>query len=168
GNRLDHRVVGLNRLTEYRWKDKYYAMNLFATYTKSLGDKHNFKLLGGFNQERFDQDRVAATGDDLLIDDLSNLSLATVMSSIAGSATNWALQGYFGRLNYDFDNKYLLEVNARYDGSSRFPVDSRWGLFPSVFLGWLVDRAIFWEPIRPYVFSLKLRGSNGTLGDHTV
>ncbi|MGO1670219.1 MAG: SusC/RagA family TonB-linked outer membrane protein [Sphingobacterium sp.] len=168
GNRLDHRIVGLNRLTEYRWKDKYYAMNLFATYTKSVADKHNFKILAGFNQERFDQDRVAATGDDLLIEDLSNLSLATVMNSIAGSATNWALQGYFGRLNYDFDNKYLLEVNARYDGSSRFPSDSRWGLFPSVSLGWQVDREDFWDPIKPYVSSFKLRGSYGKLGNQTV
>lgn len=168
GNRLDYQIVGLNRLTEYRWKDKYHAMNVFGTYTKTVGDKHNFKLLAGFNQERFDRDRVAATGDDLLIEDLANLSLATVMNSMSGSATNWAVQGYFGRLNYDFDNKYLLEVNARYDGSSRFPVDSRWGLFPSVSLGWQVDRENFWEPIRPYVSSLKLRGSYGKLGNQTV
>lgn len=168
GYRLDHRVVGLNRLTEYRWKDKYYAMNLFATYTKNVAGKHHFKALAGFNQERFDRDRVAATADDLLIESLANLSLGTVMNSISGSATNWAVQGYFGRLNYDFDNKYLVEINARYDGSSRFPVDSRWGLFPSVSLGWQVDREHFWEGIRPYVSSLKLRGSYGKLGNQTV
>src|SRR5690606_14505809 len=168
GNRLDFRTVGLNRLTEYRWKDKYNALNLFATYNKTLANKHNLKLLAGFNQEQFDRDRVATTADNLLIEDLSNLSLATVMNSISGSATNWSIQGYFGRLNYDFDNKYLLEVNARYDGSSRFPVDSRWGLFPSVSLGWQVDRESFWEAARPYVSSLKFRSSYGVLGNQTV
>ena len=168
GNRLDFRTVGLNRLTEYRWKDKYNALNLFATYNKTIANKHHLKLLAGYNQEQFDRDRVATTADNLLIEDLSNLSLATVMNSISGSATNWSIQGYFGRLNYDFDNKYLLEVNARYDGSSRFPVDSRWGLFPSVSLGWQVDRESFWEAARPYVSSLKFRSSYGVLGNQTV
>lgn len=168
GNKLDHRIVGLNRLTEYRWKDKYNAINLFATYENRFADKHNLKLLAGYNQEKFDRDRIATTADDLLIEDLSNLSLATVMNSISGSATNWAIQGFFGRLNYDYENKYLLEINARYDGSSRFPENSRWGLFPSVSLGWQVDREAFWEPIKPYVSSLKIRGSYGKLGNQTV
>ncbi|WP_238387189.1 TonB-dependent receptor [Sphingobacterium olei] len=168
GNRLTPQTVGLNRLSEYRWKDKYNALNLFATYNKSLVDKHNFKLLLGYNQEEFDRDRVMAAGDDLLIDDLSNLALATTMNSMTGNATNWAVRGFFGRFNYDYDNKYLLEINARYDGSSRFPTDSRWGFFPSVSFGWQLDRETFWEDIKPYVPSLKLRGSYGKLGNQTV
>lgn len=168
GNKLDFRTVGLNRLTEYRWKDKYNALNLFATYNKTVADDHNFKFLAGFNRESFDRDRVAAEADNLLIEDLSNLSLATAMNSISGSATNWAVMGYFGRLNYDFRNKYLLEVNARYDGSSRFPTDSRWGFFPSVSLGWQIDREDFWDPISSVLPSVKLRGSYGKLGNQTV
>ncbi|WP_407429798.1 TonB-dependent receptor [Arcticibacter sp.] len=168
GNKLDLRTVGLNRLTEYRWKDKYNVLNLFATYNKTVAEDHNFKLLAGFNRESFDRDRVAAEADNLLIEDLSNLSLATAMNSIAGSATNWAVMGYFGRLNYDFRNKYLLEVNARYDGSSRFPTDSRWGFFPSVSLGWQIDREDFWDPVSSVLPSVKLRGSYGKLGNQTV
>ncbi len=168
GNKLTNQTVGLNRLSEYRWKDKYNALNLFATYNKSLADTHNFKLLLGFNQEEFDRDRVMAAGDDLLIDNLSNLALATTMNTMAGSATNWAVRGFFGRLNYDYDNRYLFEVNARYDGSSRFPVDSRWGFFPSASVGWQLDRENFWQDLKAYVPSLKLRASYGKLGNQTV
>lgn len=168
GNRLKLTTKGLNRLSEFRWKDKYDALNLFATYTKSLNQYGNIKVLAGFNQEFFDRDRVAATVDGLLIEDLANLSLGTVMNNINGSATNWAVQGYFGRLNYDYDNKYLLELNARYDGSSRFPKESRWGLFPSISAGWQIDRESFWQPLKPYVSSFKVRGSFGKLGNQTV
>lgn len=168
GNRLTHQTVGLNRLTEYRWKDKYNALNAFATYNLSVNNNHNFKLLAGYNQEEFDRDRIATTADDLLLEDLSNLALATTMNSISGSAMNWAVRGFFGRFNYDYANKYLLEMNARYDGSSRFPTDSRWGFFPSVSLGWQVDRENFWQDIKPYVSSFKLRGSYGKLGNQTV
>lgn len=168
GNKLTPQTVGINRLTEYRWKDKYNALNLFATYSKSLADKHHFKLLAGFNQEEFDRDRIAAVADDLLVEDLSNLALATTMNSISGSATNWAVRGFFGRLNYNYDEKYLIEINSRYDGSSRFPTDSRWGFFPSVSAGWQVDKETFWQNIKMYVPSIKLRGSYGKLGNQTV
>lgn len=167
-NRLDYVTAGINRLGEWRWKDKYRALNIFGTYQKTVQDNHNFKLLLGFNQEEFERDRVAAQMNDLLIRDLANLSLGTEMHNIAGSTLDWAVQGYFGRFNYDYQGKYLLEVNARYDGSSRFPTESRWGFFPSVSAGWQMDRENFWEPIRPYLTSMKIRGSYGRLGNQTV
>lgn len=168
GYKLTPQTVGINRLSEYRWKDKYNALNLFGTYQTSVADHHNFKLLLGFNQEVFDRDRIATEADDLLVEDLSNLALATTMKSIAGSATNWAVRGFFGRFNYDYDRKYLMEINARYDGSSRFPTDSRWGFFPSLSLGWQVDREAFWQKLSPYVSTFKVRGSYGKLGNQTV
>ncbi len=168
GNKLNYTTTGLNRLTEYRWKDKYNAMNLFATYEKNVAQKHQFKLLVGYNQESFDRDRIAGAMDDLLIEDLSNLALGTSMYSLSGSAENWAIQGVFGRFNYAYDNKYLLEINSRYDGSSRFPSGSRWGFFPSVSLGWQLDRERFWESIKGSIPTLKLRASYGKLGNQTV
>ena len=168
GGKLDYITTGINRLGEWRWKDKYKALNIFGTYQKSIQDDHNFKLLLGFNQEEFDRDRVAAQMDGLLIRELANLQLGTTMFNIAGATLDWAVQGYFGRFNYDYKNKYLLEINARYDGSSRFPGYSRWGFFPSISAGWQVDREIFWDPIKPYVSSLKIRGSYGRLGNQTV
>ena len=166
--RLELQTVGINRLAEYRWKDKYKAMNIYGTYGFNVTNNHNFKLLLGYNQENFDRDRVTAQSDGLLVRDLANLGLATQMYAIDGNALVWAVQGYFGRFNYDYKGKYLLEVDARYDGSSRFPSESRWGFFPSVSAGWQINRAAFWKPIEHVVSSMKIRGSYGNLGNQTV
>lgn len=167
-NNLDYTTAGLNQLGEYRWKDRYNALNIFGTYSKDVAKDHHFKLLAGFNQEIFDRDRVFAQSNGLLVRDLSNLALGTSYDQIDGSTTNWAVQGYFSRFNYDYKNKYLFQVNARYDGSSRFPKESRWGFFPSVSAAWQVDRENFYQPIEKYVSSLKLRASYGKLGNQTV
>ncbi|MGX5689154.1 TonB-dependent receptor [Arcticibacter tournemirensis] len=167
-DRLVLQTVGINRLGEWRWKDKYNALNIFGTYGFNIKNDHNFKLLLGYNQENFDRDRVAAQSNNLLVRDLANLSLGTEMYNIDGSALVWAVEGYFGRFNYDYKGKYLLEINARYDGSSRFPDESRWGFFPSVSGGWQLNRESFWEPIENAVSSMKLRASYGKLGNQTV
>lgn len=167
-DKLTPTTAGLNRLTEYRWKDKYKVLNLYGTYNLDIADEHNFKLMLGYNQEEFDRDRVAAEQGGLLVPDLANLSLGTEIMAANGSALLWSVQGYYGRFNYDYKNKYLLEVNARYDGSSRFPSDSRWGFFPSVSAGWQVNKESFWEPIKNTVSSLKLRASYGQLGNQSV
>ncbi|WP_276496760.1 TonB-dependent receptor [Pontibacter litorisediminis] len=168
GARLDRQTVGVNRLNEWRWKDNYKALNAFGTYSLSLANRHNFKLMGGFNQEEFDRDRVFAQQGGLLIRDLENLALGTELMAADGSAELWAVQGYFGRFNYDYDGKYLLEVNARYDGSSRFPKESRWGWFPSVSVGWQVNQENFWKPLENAVSFFKLRASYGSLGNQNI
>lgn len=166
--RLTLQTAGVNRLSEYRWKDDYKALNAYGTYSLNVGPKHNFKLMGGINQEEFERDRVMAQQGGLLIRDLANLALSTELMAAEGSAERWAVQGYFGRFNYDFDGKYLLEVNGRYDGSSRFPTESRWGWFPSVSAGWQVNRERFWQPLENAISFFKLRGSYGSLGNQNI
>src|SRR5690606_15931858 len=114
-NRLEVQTAGINRLGEWRWKDRYRALNVYGTYGFDLNKTHNFKLMLGYNQEDFDRDRVVAQQNGLLVRDLANLTQGTEMYNIDGSALLWAVQGYFGRFNYNFKEKYLLEVNARYD-----------------------------------------------------
>jgi len=161
--------AGLNRYNEYRWKDYYTAWNIYGTYTEKVGDKHNFKVMLGFNQEVFDRDRVGLRIEDLLTRNKGNIAFGTEMLDMEGSTLKWALQGYFGRFNYDYAGKYLLEVNARYDASSRFPVGNRWGLFPSVGAGWIVDKENFWNSsLENVISSLKLRASYGKLGNQNV
>lgn len=167
-DRLDLETVGINRLGEWRWKDKYKALNVFGTYTTDIADAHHFKLLLGYNQEAFDRDRVAAQSNGLLLRDMANLAFGTEMYNIEGAALLWAVQGYFGRFNYDYKGKYLLEVNARYDGSSRFPEGERWGLFPSMSAGWQINREKFWGPLEDIIPSMKLRASYGKLGNQSV
>ncbi|MDT0688022.1 SusC/RagA family TonB-linked outer membrane protein [Autumnicola psychrophila] len=159
---------GLNRHNEYRWKDNYTAINIYGTYTREIANKHNFKLMLGFNQEEFDRDRVGMRIEDLLTQDKANIAFGTNMLDMEGSTLEWAIQGYFGRFNYDYDGKYILEVNARYDGSSRFPKENRWGLFPSVAAGWIIDKENFWTPLESAISSLKLKASYGKLGNQSV
>src|SRR5690606_18361874 len=84
------------------------------------------------------------------------------------SRSHWSTLGYFGRLTYDFDQKYLFEANVRYDGTSKFLSGNRWGFFPSFSAGWNIDRENFWKSIEPYVTSFKIRASWGQLGNQKV
>ena len=168
GDRIISTVGGVNRLTEARSRSYLKALNVYGTYNYSLAKKHNFKLMLGYNQEEFNDDVVNAAQNGLLATNLSNLNLGTEMYLADGQAEVWAIQGYFGRFNYDFKNKYLLEVNARYDGSSKFPENSRWGFFPSVSGGWYVSKEKFYQPLKNVMSSLKLRVSYGQLGNQSI
>lgn len=168
GDKIIQQTGGVNRITETRNRNYYNALNAYGTYSKSLNKQHNFKLLLGFNQEDFDSDNVLAEQGGLLANNLASLGLGTEMLRATGSGFQWGIQGYFGRLNYDFKNKYLLEVNARYDGSSKFPEASRWGFFPSISTGWYVSKEKFYKPLKDVMSSLKLRVSYGKLGNQNI
>lgn len=162
-------TVGINALTEARNRNYYNALNAYGTYSKSLfNDTHHLKLLLGYNQEDFSADNVTAQQGNLLVSNLSSLNLGTNLLQATGSGSLWAIRGYFGRFNYDYKNKYLLEVNGRYDGSSRFPMTSRYGFFPSVSGGWYVSRENFFKPLEKTISSLKLRSSYGQLGNQNI
>lgn len=167
GPTVELQHIGVNRLTESRNRSYYKALNIFGTYKRDFKD-HHFKLMMGYNQEDYDSDNILAEQGGLLYDELANLNLGTEILRADGSGSLWAVKGYFGRFNYDYKNRYLLEVNARYDGSSRFPSESRWGMFPSVSAGWYVSREAFWEPIMDVVSNFKLRASYGKLGNQNV
>lgn len=168
GDKIIPTVGGVNRLTEDRNRAALNALNVYGTYNASLNKKHNFKMMLGFNHEEYESDYVRAAQNGLLANNLANLNLGTEMFLADGEAESWAIQGYFGRMNYDFRNKYLLEVNARYDGSSKFPKDSRWGFFPSVSTGWYVSKEKFYQPLKDVMSSLKLRVSYGKLGNQNI
>lgn len=168
GNKLTLQTGGLDRSGEWRWKDRYQALNFYGSYGIKVADRHNFKLMLGYNEEVFDRDRVAAQMEDFSVRDKHKLDLATEMYNIEGSSQDWGVQGYFGRFNYDFDDKYLLEINARYDGSSRFPSGDQWGFFPSGAVAWRIDGEEFWSSFKDVIPTLKLRASYGRLGNQTV
>jgi len=162
-------VGGLNQLTEVRNRNYYNALNIYGTYSKNLlNDTHHFKLLLGYNQEDYNADNITAQQGDLLVANLSSLNLGTNILQATGSGSIWSVRGYFGRFNYDYKNKYLLEVDGRYDGSSRFPTTSRYGFFPSVSGGWYISRENFFKPLQKTISSLKLRASYGQLGNQNI
>ncbi|MGI6222630.1 MAG: SusC/RagA family TonB-linked outer membrane protein [Prevotella sp.] len=157
-------------LQEAPSKKIYISTNDYAEYENTFAEKHYFKALIGFNYEQEQEKGLSAYNTDLLTDDAENINLAlgTDNKSINGSWYKWRSAGFFYRLNYIFKNRYLIETNGRYDGSSKFPDGQRWGFFPSVSGGWRIS-AEPWFKVSPNIIdNLKLRVSYGTLGNSNV
>lgn len=166
--------VGINRTNGSRFqlanrvpRNHRQIYDLYADYTKTLGG-HSIQALAGFNQEYYLTKSLVASRSDLLSYDTPVLDAAANDPQASGSANDFSLRSFFGRLAYNYKGKYLLETNMRYDGSSRFAPDKRWGLFPSVSAGWMVSAEDFWEPLSRTVNDLKLRVSWGKLGNNGI
>ena len=148
--------------------DYYNAFNAFAEYTFSLKEKHNFKVMVGYNQENKHKKYHYAGRKNLIDSSNPSLNLAYGDMAMNGSETHWSVNGFFARINYDYKGKYLLELNGRYDGSSKFPHGDRYAFFPSASVAWRVSEEKFWEPIRGWFDNLKLRASYGSLGNQAL
>lgn len=154
---------------------KYTLQNIFkgyATYNFNLKEKHNFKVMGGFDAETREAYSHYSERRGLISEQLPEIALATG-SEYAYSGTysfhnDFAAAGFFGRINYDYLQKYLFEFNARYDGSSRFPKGKKWAFFPSLSAGWRASEEKFMEWARPALSNLKVRASWGTIGNQDV
>ena len=155
-------------VNKYKSHTMYNSLNVYTSYKFDLKDKHHFTAMLGFQQESNSYDYLSGLKKELITPEVPSISTATGEMQTTDDLTHWSTQGYFARLNYDYMGKYLLEVNARYDGTSKFMKDHRWGLFPSFSLGWNISHEKFWEPVSPYVNTLKLRTSWGSLGNQNV
>ena len=155
---------------EYSYRSTYLNYNIYTDYNFALANVHNFKAMLGFQAEDFKNRGLNASRDDMIVEDLPVLDLTSSKETWGmGSAyQRWRTTGFFGRINYDYDSKYLLEVNLRYDGTSRFRSHHRWVWSPSFSAGWNIDREAFWEPIRTTINGLKLRGSYGQLANQNT
>jgi len=145
---------------------EYNALNLYGKYETNI-KKHNISVLAGVNNEENSFESFDAKRNNLINVDLPSLSGATGLQTTDDGYGEWAVLGYFGRINYNFAEKYFLELSGRYDGSSRFPKGDRFGFFPSFSAGWHVGRESFMESIG-FLSSLKLRGSWGEVGNQTT
>ncbi len=143
----------------------YNSMNLYSSYDNQWG-RHSIGALVGQQAELNKYSYLSGSRRDLISPELPSLGVATGDQASSGSLTHWANTGTFARLNYNFDERYLLEFNARYDGSSRFPNGKRFGFFPSVSAGYNIAKEAFWS--YKDISQLKLRGSYGSLGNQDV
>ncbi|MDW3652543.1 MAG: TonB-dependent receptor [Bacteroidia bacterium] len=138
---------------------------LQATYEKTFG-KNYFKILGGFNQETSQSESFWAGRTTFISNNVLTLNAGDPSTATnSESATQWALQSYFGRVNYVLDDRYLFEANLRYDGSSRF-LNEKWGLFPSFSAGWIISKETFFNSSA--IDFLKIRASWGQLGNQNI
>ena len=162
--------AGDNNLYETVQTMNYLAANVFATYEDSFKENHNLKVMAGFNYESYYRKAIDATGYDLITDELSDFNLITTTRQpvLGGGQTIYALAGFFGRINYDYKGRYLLEVSGRYDGTSRFAEGHRFGFFPSASAGWRISEENWFAPAKDVVNNLKLRASFSSLGNQKV
>lgn len=157
-------------VSEYSYRSTYLNANIFTNYTLSLQDKHNFTFLLGTQIESFKYRDLNASRNDVTTQLLPVLNLTNSKTdySLGGQYQMWRTTGFFGRINYDYMNRYLVEVNLRYDGSSRFRRGSRWVWSPSVSAGWNIAQENFFDPLKPWIDVLKIRGSYGQLANQNT
>lgn len=154
-------------IRRYNYKNLLRSSELIATYDFTAG-RLNATIFAGLSQEynKYDQDYYRKY--DLVDPSLGAIDAGMTNGEITGNYNEWAMRSYFGRINLDWDNKYLLEANLRADGSSKFAPGHRWGYFPSVSAGWRVSQEKFMEAASLWLNHLKLRVSYGSLGNNAT
>lgn len=144
------------------------SLQITANFNKTFASKHDVGVLLGYSQEWYDFSELDGSRRNILLDGIFVLDTGTEDIKNGGNKKQWALQSYFGRLNYAFDEKYLFEANMRIDGTSRFAKNNRWGYFPSFSVGWNFSKEKFMKFLDPYMSLGKLRASWGELGNQNV
>lgn len=159
-----------SNLAETTRNTLYLATNAYVEFEDTFNDKHYVKGMVGYNYEQSTNKQLYAYNDDLLTEGVENINLAMGVEnrSITSSWTKWRTVGSFFRVNYIYDNRYLLEVNGRYDGSSKFPSNQRWAFFPSVSGGWRLSEEPWFNVSPEAISNVKIRASYGSLGNGNV
>jgi TonB-linked SusC/RagA family outer membrane protein len=163
------KTVSNNSLTEVRNTAREYTWNNLLVYKKTFG-QHDLSVLAGYSQTGNTQTFLSAYRERFYNNDIASIG----QGANDGTKTNdgrdeeYGLRSWFGRINYGYAGKYLLEANGRYDGSSKFTGNKQYGFFPSFSAGWILSEESFWESLRSTVNTLKLRGSWGITGNQSV
>lgn len=143
------------------------AFNVYTTYKKTLGD-HFMSAMVGLNSEDYSYSTLYGSNNSLISSSLPYLPLTGGTTSANTGYNAYATNSVFSRVNYTYKDKYILEATGRYDASSRFPVERRWGFFPSASAAWVASAEDFFKPLAPTVSTLKFRASYGDLGNQNV
>lgn len=157
--------------SSYVYQDSRYnnrwALNVYANYEFNFG-KHNFNVMAGGNAEGGTYRMHYSQRRDLTNVNLPELNLASGEQLVGSEHSHWGTAGYFARINYNWNEIWLLELNGRIDGSSSFPANDRWAFFPSGSVGYRFSQENYFEPIRDIVSNGKLRASFGEIGNEAV
>ena len=165
GNMLER---GESKMNQDEDKTNYLGFNIYSDYEQHFG-KHYFKALVGYNYEHSLLKSLYIQRDGLINNSLPDFTLLDGQNyTLTGGGNEWTTLGGFFRFNYNFDEKYLLEINGRYDGTSKFPQDQQFGFFPSASVGWRISREAFWEKLESVIPDLKIRASYGSLGNGNI
>ena len=156
-------------------KNEFLTVNAYSDYERTFADAHYLKVMAGFQMEMYHDNDVWAKKAGIIVPSIPTINTSSglengvvITPEVSGGGGSWRTVGFFGRINYNFKERYLAEVNLRYDGSSRFRSDNRWGFFPSFSLGWNIANEPFFKPAKRWVDMLKIRASYGSLGNQNT
>ena len=154
---------------EYRYYQDGNVVNAYFSYDNTFAKDHHVAATLGGNYDDYYGSSITVQQKGSLSEALSYINIANgEIEEAVQSNSSYRTLGFFGRINYDWKGRYLIELSGRFDGSSRFPKGHRWGFFPSFSVGWRLSEEPFWEKVKPYVSNAKLRFSYGTLGNQQV
>jgi TonB-linked SusC/RagA family outer membrane protein len=167
--------VANDHVSQSKARSLTHVFNAYANYNKTIKENHKIGVTAGLNTEWNDFERTFARRNTLLDRDKPEFRLAigqeftsTTLSGFGPGLSQYAIAGLFSRINYNYKEKYLLELNGRYDGSSRFPTDQQWGFFPSASVGYRISKENFMKFSENWLTDLKLRASYGTIGNQNI
>ncbi|WP_372775081.1 TonB-dependent receptor [Mangrovibacterium sp.] len=152
--------------TNSQYQDSQVNTNLLLEYNKSIDD-HSVKVMGGYETLQYRADNINVTRQQFPNNEVQGINAGLELVSGGGTIAEWSMQSYFGRVNYNYKDKYLFEANIRADGSSRFKKGNRWGYFPSFSAGWNMTEEDFMSDVKGLDY-LKLRASWGKLGNNRI
>lgn len=158
---------GIDELFESFYANNYYTINLYTDYEYKINE-HYIKVMLGYQEEKKNLRSIHGSKKGLITNEVPSFSTAVGDITLDDGISHWSNRGFFGRLNYSYAEKILLEANFRKDGSSRFEEGSRWGFFPSVSMGYIISKENFFNELFPVFNTFKLRASYGSLGNHNV
>ncbi|QZT36559.1 TonB-dependent receptor [Halosquirtibacter xylanolyticus] len=171
GYLVDGSTVPLNRqnsLTTGASSANLLSPQVFTTYKLDLAKDHHFNILAGVQQELKESEGKTITRKDLITQGVVSVKTAVGDLTASDNREHSSTQSLFGRFNYNYKGKYLIEMNARADGTSRFAEGSRWGFFPSVSLGYDIAKEGYFKSLTDHISQLKVRFSYGSLGNQNV
>lgn len=162
-------LIGIEfaQATASEYEELVWVSETTANYAKTFADKHDFSFLLGNTVQKSEESFLRAGGSQAGSNIVPTVNSISVPDLPGQNISNWGLMSFFGRLNYAFDERYLLSGTLRADGSSRFPEGNKWGLFPSVSIGWRVSNEGFMENVEA-VSDLKFRASYGIVGNQEL
>lgn len=162
GNLVDSR----NATASYS-KRIQYQVDATLSYSKSFNEVHSLDAMAGFSYYDRELASISASGRGAASDLIPTLNASALAVGVGGTESRQIITGYFGRVNYNYDQKYLLSVTGRYDGASNLGSNYKWGFFPGVSVGWNLHREKFWETLPEGLLQLKLRSSYGVNGNNS-
>lgn len=164
---VNYTSASYNRVKYSNLWNEQNTFKAYATYSKNLAG-HSIKTMVGTDVESYKYWSQVSQRNNLVDFSKGELGLATGDQLVSGTRGHWATLGYFGRLNYNYKEKYLLEMNGRFDGSSKFPEGDKWAFFPSFSAGYRITEEEFMKPLSSVLSLMKLRASWGSLGNNDV